>query len=67
MKLPDFSHLVKPLQMSKSKALHIVSNFSGLKYHKMEITLELQHATLRRKFQKPTKVEGLTTKTPLQP
>jgi len=33
----------------------------------MEITSELQYAILRRKFKKSTKVEGLTTKTPLQP
>ena len=30
----------------------------------MEITLELQHAILRPKFQKLTKLEGMTTKNP---
>jgi hypothetical protein len=36
----------------------------GLKYQKMEITSELQHAILHRKFQKSTKVEGFDHKDP---
>ena len=41
--------------------------FIWFKILEMEISSELQHVIFSRKFQKLTKAEGLTTKTPLQP